>query len=228
MKYMKRNDNISAFGADEYDREIRRTLPYYDEFYKTVIDVVKAYKTSAVKWLDVGCGTGKMAQSAFEQTDIEKLVLCDCSDKMIEISKNRFCSRKNAEFIVSSILELDTDEKFDVITAIQVNHYLKKDERLSALKKYYQALKPDGILICFENFAPNSEQGEKLILKRWYLFQRSQGKSEDECMEHINRYKKSYFPITIPEHIEAISSAGFKSAEVIWLSYMQAGLLGIK
>ncbi|MGN1111848.1 MAG: class I SAM-dependent methyltransferase [Acutalibacteraceae bacterium] len=225
---MKRSDNSSAFNSAEYDSEIRRTLPYYDEFYKTVIDIVRTYKSGSLKWLDVGCGTGKMAQSVFEQTDIEKLVFCDCSDKMIEIAKSRFGNRKNAEFIVSSIQELDTDEKFDVITAIQINHYLKRDERLSALKKYYQALKPNGILISFENFAPNSKQSELLFLKRWYSFQRSQGKSEEECSEHINRYKKAYFPITIPEHIEAISSAGFRSAEIIWLSYMQAGLLGIK
>lgn len=59
MKYMKRNDNISAFGADEYDREIRRTLPYYDEFYKTVIDVVKAYKTGAVNGLTSAAAPAK-------------------------------------------------------------------------------------------------------------------------------------------------------------------------
>ena len=28
------NDNKSAFRSDEYDRKIKQTLPYYDEFYE--------------------------------------------------------------------------------------------------------------------------------------------------------------------------------------------------
>ena len=30
------NDNQSAFNSSEYDRKIKQTLPYYDEFYKQV------------------------------------------------------------------------------------------------------------------------------------------------------------------------------------------------
>lgn len=35
------NDNMSAFSSIVYDRKIRQTLPYYDEFYEQVIELVK-------------------------------------------------------------------------------------------------------------------------------------------------------------------------------------------
>lgn len=54
------NDNRLAFDSTEYDRKIKQTLPYYDEFYKQVIELVKTFQISAVKWLDIGCGTRKM------------------------------------------------------------------------------------------------------------------------------------------------------------------------
>lgn len=137
-------DNISAFDAAEYDDKIKMTIPFYEDFYRQVIEVVKSWSDGPVRWLDVGCGTGKMAEAAFEK------------------------------------------------------------------------------------FAPYSEAGESLCLKRWKAYQISQGKSTKECDEHISRYKKEYFPISISESMDIFRQAGFKNAEILWVSNMQAGLLGIK
>lgn len=46
------------------------TIPYYEDFYKQVIDIVKIRFEKPVKWLDAGCGIGKMAKTAFENADI--------------------------------------------------------------------------------------------------------------------------------------------------------------
>lgn len=36
-------------------------LPYYEKFYKQIIDIVKIQLNKPLRWLDVGCGIGKMA-----------------------------------------------------------------------------------------------------------------------------------------------------------------------
>lgn len=222
------NDNISAFTSSEYEAGIRHTLPYYDEFYKQVIDAVTAYIPHALTWLDVGCGTGKMAEAAFNQAKIDRFVFCDCSKEMIKAAENRFFNLPNANFLVSDVRDLEFTDEFDVVTAIQVNHYLQKDERIAAVKKCYQALKTDGMFISFENFAPYSGLGEKLYLNRWKLYQSEQGKDLNECEKHISRYKKDYYPISVSEHLKLMKNCGFRAVEILWLSYMQVGLLGIK
>ena len=58
------NDNKSAFKADEYDDNIKRVIPYYEDIYAQTADIVNKYVQSAVSWLDVGCGTGKMGSIA--------------------------------------------------------------------------------------------------------------------------------------------------------------------
>ena len=221
------NDNISAFDAAEYDNEIKRTIPYYEDFYRQVVDIAKIQFAKPVKWLDAGCGTGKMAEAAFENIDIEKFVFYDNSAKMIETAKKRVQSAK-AEFITSSILELDKSNQFDIITAIQVFHYFHKNERMEAVKRCYRALSADGIFIIFENFAPYSEAGKELYLKRWKAYQITQGKSAIESQQHIDRYGKNYFPITISEQLDVLKQCGFRNVEILWVSNMQVGLLGIK
>lgn len=220
-------DNISAFTSTEYDEKIKRTLPYYEEFYKQVIDTVKVYSPHALKWLDVGCGTGKMADFAFKEAVIKKFVFCDCASEMIEIAKKRF-NVSNAEFIVSDIRELNFRSEFDVITAIQVNHYFHSEERKNAISKCYRALKKGGIFINFENFAPFSKIGEQLYLDRWRSYQLKQGKKDEDCDKHIKRYNEEYFPISLSEHLRVMSEGGFTAVEILWLSYMQVGILGIK
>lgn len=105
---------------------------------------------------------------------------------------------------------------------------MQKHERIEALKKCYKALATNGILISFENFAPNSQQGKDLFLKRWESYQMRQGKGEEEAKKHMSRYGKDYFPISITEHLKAYKEAGFSSVEVLWISNMQVGLLGIR
>lgn len=176
-----------------------------------------------------GCrrGTGKMGSTAFGRLPIKKFVFCDSSGKMLRIAKERFPFR-NAEFALCDVLELAYADEFDVITAIQVNHYLDKNSRETTLRNYYAALKEHGIYIGFENFAPFTESAAAIYLEKWKRYQVEQGKSPEESKRHIERYGKEYFPISLSENIELMKSCGFKTVELLWLSNMQARLWGMK
>ena len=168
-----------------------------------------------------------MGSVAFENIDIEKFVFCDSSEEMIRIAKTRF-KNHHAEFSVCDVQKLAYIDEFDIITAVQVNHYLRIDERKIALKKCYEALKNNGIFISFENFAPFTDLGRSVYLEKWKRYQIKQGKSFEECQKHINRYGKDYFPVSLSENLELMRNCGFKAVEILWLSNMQVGLWGIK
>ncbi|MCM1158333.1 MAG: class I SAM-dependent methyltransferase [Bacteroidales bacterium] len=123
------------------------------------------------------------------------------------------------------VRELPYQEMFDIVTAIQVNHYFKKKEHIAAIKNYYDALEENGVYISFENFAPDSEEGKRLYLERWKQFQIAHGKTERETDLHIKRYGKDYFPMSIAELIEIMKDCSFRMEEILWVSYMQIGIL---
>lgn len=220
--------NPSAFCANEYDRQIKQTLPFYEEFYNQAADTVAAMGKTGVSWLDVGCGTGKMAETAYRQLEISRFVFCDISREMLQTAKERFSSFPGAQFILCPAQELAFHEEFDVATAIQVNHYGSREDRRRSIKSCFNALKSGGLFLTFENFAPYSQMGKELYLERWRRFQLESGRSAAQCSAHIERYGNAYFPITITEHLELLRECGFRCAELFWASYMQAGLLGIK
>ncbi len=217
--------HTAAFSAQEYDKKIKQTLPYYEEFYKQIIDVVECQFERSVSWLDVGCGTGKMAELGLNFSN--RFVLLDNSVDMLDIARKQINSDK-AEFILKSANDMDYENEFDIVTSVQVFHYLSTDKRQKAICKCYNALNSGGIFITFENFAPDTERGTKIYLNRWKEYQISQGKTEQESQKHISRYGNEYFPITIDEHKKLLKQCGFKETELLWCSCMQVGFIGIK
>lgn len=150
----------------------------------------------------MGCGTGKMAELALKGVNISRFVLCDNSDEMLKQAQSKLYDfNSKTEFINIPVQEFSETNAFDVITAIQVNHYLNWSNRIIALENCYDALKPGGVFITFENFAPFSADGIQTSLQRWRNYQIAHGKSIKDAKNHIDRYGKEYFPITVTEHL---------------------------
>lgn len=219
--------NDAAFSTDKYDMEIRRTVPFYGELYRQIAETAKAFGNKPLSWLDIGCGTGKNAEAVLGKVPLEKFVFADVSEEMIEVAKSRF-RFPEAEFMVSDISHLNFCGEFDIITDVLVLHYLKIPERKTALQNCFRALKKGGLLITAENFAPSGAILEKLYLKRWESFQLEQGRSPEACRRHLERYGKSYFPITVSESLDMLRDCGFAESEVFALSCCQAAFISVK
>ncbi|MDE6853009.1 MAG: class I SAM-dependent methyltransferase [Lachnospiraceae bacterium] len=219
--------NSTPFDVTEYDRQIKRTLPFYEEMFQQVIDIVRTLNLQSLRWLDVGCGTGKMAGTALDNFDIQKMVCIDVEKEMLERARE-LCNDEKVEFLQCDARELPYQKMFDIVTAIQINHYFRKEERITTIKNCYDALAENGIYISFENFAPYSGEGAGLYLERWKEFQIANGKTKEEALSHIGRYGRDYFPVTIPESIELLKECGFRMVEIFWVSYMQVGILARK
>ena len=115
-------DNASSYNSFEYDSKINMTLPYYEEFHRQVIDVIRAVNFNKLKWLDTGCGTGKTARKVLEELveiDID-FTLCDISNEMLNIARDILGDNGITYRNISS-QALDYSEQFDVITAILKN-----------------------------------------------------------------------------------------------------------
>jgi len=223
--------NTTPMSAEEYDLKIEKTIPFYSEFYEQTIDLIKTFGFRNANWLDTGCGTGALISKAISVNDFDgfQFVLCDPSEEMVDVTKNNLAENKQVlDFCVCSSQQLRYTNEFNIITAIQSHHYMKYDNRVIALKKCYEALKENGVFICFENFAPNCDKSKSIVLNRWGRYQYMHGKSDSDVETHLARYGKNYFPITISEHFNILQNCGFRVIETFWLSYMQVGIYAIK
>lgn len=223
------NDNKSSYNSFEYDGKIKTTLPYYEEFHKQAIDVIRTMNFNKVKWLDTGCGTGKMARQALKELgDMDMdFTLCDISSEMLSIARSILGDNGITYRNISS-QSLDYCEQFDVVTAIQCHHYLSGTDRKTAVRKCFNALKKNGIFITFENIRLDNSKADIIAVNRWKNYMISNGKTEQEVEEHAERRGKVVLPIAVNEHLELLKNSGFQCVGLLWFSYMQAGFFAIK
>ncbi len=222
-------DNKSAYTSSDYDANVNKVLPYYNEFHRQIIDAAKCIDADNLRWLDLGCGTGTLACKATNAVGNCKFTLCDISEPMLKTAEEKLKnSSVAAEYINCSNDKINFSNEFDIVSAVMSNHYFKPEQRKAATKNAFNALKPGGIYITFENVEPQAESVKDLYIKRWGEYMLSAGRSQDEIENHFNRRGTEYFPITVSEHLYLLKECGFKSAEILWYSYMQAGFLAIK
>lgn len=226
-------DNKSAFNVSQYDDNVRKVIPFYDEIYNQIFDILHTHYAQAEKYktpfsiLDTGCGSGTFAVRAYEELNISEMVLCDPSEKMLSDARTKLKDR-NCIFRCIGSENLDYTEKFDIIVAVQSHHYFSREMRERAIINCYRALKAGGIFIYTENTAPFSETGKNIVLKRVENFGVNAGRSHEETVAHSARYNTEYFPINVSEHLDLLRKTGFETSEIFWHSYMQSGFYAVK
>jgi tRNA (cmo5U34)-methyltransferase len=225
-------DNASAHSSAQYDEQILRTIPYYDKFHEETIHFVKSYLPKPKIWLDTGCGTGSLAYKCLPAFPETQFILSDPSAAMLLVAKEKLSDFPDQVKFLKPATTQDLASNFtgkpDVITAIQVHHYLSLPDRKKATEVCSNLLTAGGLYITFENIAPMTKTGIETGKKNWGEYQLSKGKTKEETENHLARFGKEYFPITIEEHLNLYRSCGFRVVEMLWYSYMQAGFYCIK
>jgi tRNA (cmo5U34)-methyltransferase len=216
-----------------YDAHINVTIPYYKTFNVEIINLVKATGHEPQLWLDTGCGTGTLAESALSVFPEVRFMLVDPSPEMMAVAKSKLESKYSprVSFLEKSATQeiiLPGDKKPDVITAVLCHHYLQEKGRAEATRKCYELLKSGSLYITFENVRPLTSLGTEIGKTNWKNFQIAAGKSIAEAENHIQRFGVEYFPITVEQHLALLRGCGFRVVELLRYSYMQAGFYCIK
>lgn len=230
---MKPSDNKTPYRADEYDKNVRETIPYYEVFHAEILDLVRTLKPNVTTWLDTGCGTGCLAQKALAHFPCASFILADPSEAMLAETEKRLRDIPPARIRLihaptDQLGPQDVGRPVEVITATLCHHYLQPAERPATTKGCFDLLAPGGIYIMFENIRPACEQSVDIGLRRWRRFQLAQGRNPEVVEEHLRRFNNAYFPLPVDEHIDILKQSGFQTAELFWYSQMQAGLYAIK
>lgn len=227
-------DNLTAHKAADYDQRVPQTIPFYDTIHAEVLRVVKLIQPQVQRWVDTGCGTGRLVQQALRSFPTAHFILADPSEAMLAQAHARFTKEESdrlkllpASGSADLLLHLNKGAT-EVVTAIQCHHYLSRAERLTALRACYEVLKPGGLFVTFENIAPRTPEGVRLGLAGWRSFLMEHGWAEPDADRQVARYGREFLPITVEEHLAALTPTGFSVVEIFWYSQVQAGFYAIR
>ena len=232
MSPVQPTKNSTPYLPEDYDTHISGVLPFMYLFIRRLsTSQNRCHSARKYGWIpDVEQDPSRVRSLRNSYT---KFLLIDPSGGMPDQARKKMLSYPTGrlEFLKACPTQefsQNLKENPDIITAIQCHHYLSREGRAKATRVCYDLLNEGGVYITFENIRPLTENGITIGKRYRRNFQLSHGNNEKEIQKLLERFDTEYFPITIEEHLNLLRATGFKTVELFWYSYMQAGFYCIK
>lgn len=227
IKDFEFNENVAAV----FDDMVSRSIPFYAEIHRIIIDVLSKAFQEGDSIYDLGCSTGNtiIIINKFLGDKKYKLIGVDNSPSMLTVTEKKFRDNgiKNVELIQSDLEKIVFEPSGFVIMNYTLQ-FINPLNRLELLQKIYQSLRPGGIFILSEKIKVENPEIEGLITDLYYDFKRRNGYSELEISQKREALEKVLNPLTPSSQIELLKIAGFKKVEILFRCYNFACYIGIK
>ncbi|ASM34695.1 methyltransferase [Campylobacter sputorum subsp. bubulus] len=202
--------------ATVFDDMISRSVPYYEISQSLSVDILsKILKENAVV-CDLGCST---ASTLLKLYDLRKDLIFygyDNAPKMLEIAKNKSIAY-GAKIVFKECDILDCEfvksDAFILNYTLQFIRPIKRDE---FIKKLYNNLNDDGVLLFSEKLVFEDKKFTKNIIEIYEDYKEKQGYSKFEISQKREALENVLIPYTQEENYQMVKNAGFKNIECIF------------
>lgn len=219
--------------AHVFDDMLERSIPYYHEMLNLGAYFIaqnlkenihpKPLSKPLSKPLiyDLGCSTGNffIALNQQIQQDIE-LVGIDNSMPMLKKAQEKLKDFNNARFECMDFLEVEFKEA-SAFSLLFVLQFVRPMQREVLLKKIYNSLALNGVLLVGEKIMSEDRILDKQMIELYYLYKQNQGYSHNEIAFKREALENVLVPYSLKENVALLESVGFKHVEALfkWVNF---------
>ncbi len=219
--------------AHVFDDMLERSIPYYHEILNLGAYFIaqnlkeNIYPKPLPKPLskpliyDLGCSTGNffIALNQQIQQDID-LVGIDNSMPMLKKAQEKLKDFNNVRFECMDFLEVEFKEA-SAFSLLFVLQFVRPMQREVLLKKIYNSLALNGVLLVGEKIMSEDRILDKQMIELYYLYKQNQGYSHNEIAFKREALENVLVPYSLKENIALLESVGFKHVEALfkWVNF---------
>lgn len=237
-------DTIARFQFDEqvvnvFPDMIQRSVPGYEAIIKMIGEISGRYAQDGSQCYDLGCSLGA-ASLAMQQSITAKdcrIIGVDNSQAMIDRlseglnqssnSENNALHKTPIELQLGNIQDCDMQNASIVVLNFTLQ-FIPLNDRDTLIKKIYNALRPNGILILSEKVCFEDEKHQELMIELHHNFKRANGYSDLEIAQKRSAIENVLIPETLAAHRQRFQSAGFSSQDVWFQCFNFASMIAVK
>jgi SAM-dependent methyltransferase len=200
----------------DYDRVIRTYIPGYEEMLETVAWWLGAIAPENGKVIELGGGTGALAQAILSKLPKMHVEIWDVDPQMMGLARERLASFGDRATVKERSF-LETIDPCDaVVASIALHHIPKMETKRDVYANIYSALRQHGIFLNADATVDDTEPGRAAMYRWWSRFMSTKGISETEAHKLFNDWaaEDTYQPLT--DELAALGKAGFRHPEVFW------------
>jgi tRNA (cmo5U34)-methyltransferase len=209
----------------EYDARIRTFVPFYEEMLDVLELLVASVADQHPMILDLGIGTGALAERCLNQRPQAELIGIDADPEMLRMARLRLQGWGGIDLLCGSYLDIAFPRSDLIVASISLHHVPDPDSKKQLYGRCRQALENSGIMLLADCYLPLREDraAEGMIAWQRHL---EQHYTPEEAVQYLQAWSEedTYFPLA--EEIKWLARAGFEP-DVVWRKDLFAVLLCI-
>lgn len=201
---------------EDYDREIRRLVPHYDELVSEGLELLRRLAPARAVVLDVGSGTGRMAAAVLDALPETRVVLLDVDATTLGEAKKRLVSAgARADFVLGSFLE-PLPRCDAVVASLSLHHIRDLDTKTRVYRAIRDSLPPGAPFLNLDATVSSDPTISKLTFDRWAAAMAMHGIEDATARQHFSDWASEEHYFSLADELAALRSAGFTNPEVFW------------
>jgi len=219
--------------AHVFDDMVSRSVPFYHEIHRIILDLIDRKYTEGDLIYDLGCSTGttiKLIHNHLKEKNIlSRYIGIDNSFPMLKKCEEKLSAAgiTSAQLFYGDLEDVDfVPSKFIIMN--YTLQFIDPQKRIALLKKIYNSLLPGGVFILSEKIVSADEEIDPLLVDLYYDFKKRNGYSQLEISQKREALENVLRPITPEDQMNLLREAGFESKEMIFRWYNFTCYMGLK
>ncbi len=200
--------------AAEYDRDILKFIPFYREQNQAVMDLIRFEGDARIRALDLGTGTGVLADLILRRYPLAEATVLDLAENMLAAARKRLAAF--ADRVTFQRGDFSKDEfgfGYDLVVSGLSIHHLEDSAKKDLYRRVYHALNPGGIFLNRDMVRGATDRLNAVYEHLWLEYVRSMGADPAECWE---RYRAEDIPACVEDQLEWMREIGFVDVGCHW------------
>jgi tRNA (cmo5U34)-methyltransferase len=196
--------------AREYDVQIRRWIPAYDEMIANVVGLAHGYV------IDLGTGTGALGAQVLASSPTARVRLVDIDPAMLETAAARVSAFGDRVDIVKARFHEGLVACDAVVASLALHHVGDVDAKRQLYRRVHEVLQPGGVFAIGD--ATTYEQG-RAHERAYAIWRRSMATHGIDDLEADALFAQwagedRYLPLAL--ELQLLREAGFAEPECFW------------
>ena len=202
--------------ASEYDRVIRTFIPGYEAMLATQLQWLATTMPETGVVVDLGGGTGALAQAIAERFPRVHIQVWDTDPQMLAVAEQRLRRYGDRVALVQRSFYEPLPEAHAYVASLALHHIREEEQKRRLYAQIFRSLHASGIFLNGDCVMNSSPLAEAEYFRTWEAFMGSAGISPEEAKRHFAAWAKEdrYFSITA--ELTMLAEAGFPFSDCFW------------
>lgn len=195
---------------DAYDKIIRAFVPAYEEMLVRAADAVAEIKPEKV--IDLGAGTGALAQAVLRRCEGVHVELIDADAEMLAQARERLAPFAARVQYTVRAFQGPLPACDAVVASLALHHVPTLAEKRTIFSAIHAALRPGGIFVNADATMPPDPAARRAEYETWAAHLVSCGIAEEAAYSHFAEWADEDTYFSVEDELAVLTDAGFDAA----------------